>query len=57
MTSQHKLVDGVWYKWEMPKPVNSPYMFGYLLAVGRDNLPKELRNRLWHEEDWQKEIK
>jgi hypothetical protein len=27
-------------------------MYGYLLAVGRDNLPKQLQNLLWAEEDW-----
>ena len=53
MSSKHKLVDGVWYKWEMPKPINSDYMLNYLLAVGRDNLPKELTSRLWHEENWE----
>jgi hypothetical protein len=52
MASMHKLVEGIWYKWEIPKPVDSPYIYGYLLAVGRDNLPKELKNRLWAEEDW-----
>ncbi len=53
MASMHKLVDGVWYKWEMAKPADSAYLYAYLLSVGRDNLPQQLKNRLWDEEDWQ----
>ena len=53
MASMHKLVDGVWYKWQIPKPIDSDYLFAYVNAVGKDALPAELKKRLWAEEDWQ----
>jgi hypothetical protein len=53
MASMHKLVDGVWYKWQMPKPFESDYLYSYALAVGKDALPPELKSRLWHEENWE----
>ena len=53
MASMHKLVDGVWYKWQIPKPIDSDYLLAYVNAVGKDALPAELKKRLWAEEDWQ----
>jgi hypothetical protein len=53
MASMHKLVDGVWYKWQLPKPFESDYLYSYALAVGKHALPQELKTRLWHEENWE----